>query len=289
MEEERIYCMHCGARIVPGATFCRICGTPIKRHAEAAPRSEPVEAPIPRARTPAEETIPSEPSEPKMEYPPQEAATEELRVTEPEAPEPAPLPVQAPTETVPVSAPLFDPRRQYYVLDRDWWGFGAGSIFDEKGNTIGHLYRRVISVRRSIEFREADEVTVSAVIRKKLASRDTMDIEIDHDLTFARVKLKILQVANPAIWVEDPKGHEILSGEGDFENYSFTVYDRSRNIVAEIDKAEKWKEIFASGSGFDIKNKYAIVIHPDSKFDRRFIVPIAIAVEEALHEERKVR
>ncbi len=289
MEEERIYCMYCGARIVPGAAFCRICGAPVKKHAEAIPRPEPLGEPIPRERTPSEETIPSEPSEPQMEYPPQEAATEEPEITEPEAPESALLHVREPTETVPVSAPLFDPRRLYYVLDRDWWGFGAGSLYDEKGNTIGHLYRRVISVRRSIEFREADGVTVSAVIHKKLVSRDVMDIEIGHELTFARVKLKIHQIANPAIWVEDHKGYEILSGEGDFENYSFTVYDKSRNVVAEIDKAEKWKHIFATGTGFDIKNKYAIVIRPDSEFDRRFIVPLAIAVEEALHEERKGR
>jgi uncharacterized protein YxjI len=289
MVEERIYCMHCGARIVPGATFCRICGAPVKRHAEAVPRSEPVEEHIPPARMPSEETIQLGPSEPQEEYPPQETAAEESRVTEPEAPESAPLFVKVPTETVPASAPLFDPRRLYYVLDRDWWGFGAGSLFDEKGNVIGHLYRRVISVRRSIEFREADEVTVSAVIHKKLASRDTMDIDIGHDLTLARVKLKILQTANPVFWVEDTRGSEILSGEGDFEHFRFAVYDKSRNIVAEIDKADRWKNIFASGTGFDIKNKHAIVIHPDSEFDRRLIVPLVIAVEEALHEERKGR
>jgi uncharacterized protein YxjI len=289
MEEERIYCMHCGARIVPGATFCRICGTPVKRHAEAVRRSEPAEVPIPHARTRNEGTIPSEPSEPQTEYPPEEAPTEKPRVTEQEAPESAPLPVGAPTEAVPVSAPLFDPRRLYYVLDRDWWGFGAGSLFDEKGNTIGHLYRRVISVRRSVEFREADDVTVSTVIHKKLVSKDTMDIDIGHDLTLARIKFKILQTANPRFWVEDTRGSEILSGEGDFEHFSFAVYDRSRNIVAEIDKADRWKDIFAGGTGFDIKNKHAIVIHPDSKFDPRLIVPLAIAVEEALHEERKGR
>jgi hypothetical protein len=114
-----------------------------------------------------------------------------------------------------------------------------------------------------------------------------MDIEIGHELTFARVKLKIHQIPDPAIWVEDPRGNEILSGGGDFEHYSFTVYDRSGNVVAEIDKAEKWKHTFAGGTGFDIKNKHAIVINPDSEFDRRLIVPLAIAVEEALHEERK--
>lgn len=289
METDRVYCMHCGARIIPGAAFCRICGYPVKRASEPVRRSQPVEEQIQPEPVPSEEATPSELTEAGSESPPQEAATEEPSVPELQVEQPAIVAAEAPTEEVPASTPLFDPSRFYYVLDRSWWGFGAGSLYDQKGNGIGHLYRRILTVRHAIEFREADNTTISAVLHRKLAVRDTMDIENGHERTLARVKMKIQKTENSSFWVEDLRGNLILSCEGDFEGFSIAMYDVSKNVVAEMDKAEKWKDIFVSGAGFDFKDKHCIVIHREVQCDRRFILPLAIAVEEALHEEHKAR
>jgi uncharacterized protein YxjI len=298
MEEERLYCMHCGARIVPGATFCRICGYPVRRSGTSVERPEPEEKQIKPEPVPVEEGAPSEPAEPRGEYPPQEEPVEEPAVEEqaeqtsvpqPQPEQPAISAPEAPPEEVPTSALLFDPSRIYYGFDRSWWGFGAGSLYDQKGNTIGHLYRRVLTMRKSIEFREADNATVSAILHKKLSSLDTMEIENGHQLNLARIKMKTQKTENLAIWLEDLQGNLMLSAEGDFEGFSFVLYDEPRNVVAEIDKAEKWKDIFVGKEGFSFKDKYAIVLQQDARCERRFILPLVIAVEEALHEEHKTK
>jgi uncharacterized protein YxjI len=264
---------------------------------------------------PIEEETPPETAEGESQYSPQEESTEqpiaseaqeetteqtsvsqpeenvakEQNASQPQETQTTAAAAEAPVQEVEANAPLFDPRRLCYVFDRSWWGFGAGRIFDQKGNVIGHFYRRVISVRRSIEFREADNATVSAVLHKKLSALDTMEIENGHQLHLARIKMKIQKTESPAIWLEDLQGNLMLSVQGDFETFSFVVYDRLKNEVAEVDKAEKWKDIFVGEDGFDIKGKHAIVIQEGVQCERRFILALMIAVEETLHEEDKAK
>jgi uncharacterized protein YxjI/ribosomal protein L40E len=313
MESERLYCMHCGARIVPGATFCRICGYPVRRASEPANRREPEEERIQPESTPVEQVAPPEPEEERIQpestpveqvAPPEpteertgsspqeepvEEPVEETSAAPPQVEKPTTAAAEAQPEEVPASAFLFDENRLYYVFDRSWWGFGEGSFYDEKGNIIGHMYRRILTVRRSIEFRETDNTTVSAVLHRKLAALDTMEIEDGRQLHLAMVKMKTQKPENLAFWLEDLKGNLILYAEGDFEGFSFFLYDASKNVVAEIDKAEKWKDIFVSGDGFSFKDKHAIVIQQGVRCERRFILPLVIAVEEALHEEHKTK
>jgi uncharacterized protein YxjI len=59
----------------------------------------------------------------------------------------------------------------------------------------------------------------------------------------------------------------------------------SGNPVAEVDKTDKWKDIFVGGSILDFSQHYAVVISGD--VDRRIVVPLAVAIDEAIHEERK--
>jgi uncharacterized protein YxjI len=184
---------------------------------------------------------------------------------------------------------VFGGSRQYYVIKRRWWGWGSGSIQDEQGAIIGHLYRRVLTIRDTTEFREADDRTISATINRKLvAVRDTMDIKDGSERDVARVKQKILTVFRPTVWAEDPNGNKLFEAKGNFLGFSFKVYDMQGEVVAEIDKLDMWKDIFLGGSIFDFKNTYAIVIR-DPAVDRRVIVPLAIAIDEVVHEDRKER
>ncbi len=194
--------------------------------------------------------------------------------------------VSTPTTVVGGVIPLFDPRRRYYFIKQRWWGWGSGSIYDETGNTIGHLYRRIISLRKTIEFREADNHTISAIIHRKIvAIRDTYDVKDGQDQMLARVKQKILTFFRPVMWMEDPHRNKILEAKGNFLGFNFKVHDMKGNLVAEIDKADKWRDIFFGGTIFDFHDKYTIFVHSD--IDRRLIVPFAIAIDEAVHEDVK--
>jgi uncharacterized protein YxjI len=184
---------------------------------------------------------------------------------------------------------LFDGSHQYYVIKRHWWGWGSGPIQDERGTVIGHLYRRILTIRDTTEFREADDRTISATINRKLvAIRDTMDIKDGRERDLARVRQKLLAVFRPVVWMEDPNGRKLFEAKGNFLGFSFKVYDVQGKVVAEIDKLDMWKDIFLGGGLFDFKNTYAVVVH-DPAVDRRLILPLAIAIDEVVHEDRKDR
>jgi uncharacterized protein YxjI len=196
----------------------------------------------------------------------------------------------APPQVAPIftpsAMPLFDPRRRYYTVKRQWWTWGSGEIYDERGIVIGHMARRVLSIRETIEFREVDNRTVSAVInRKLLAIRDTFEIKDSHEQLLARVKQKIFAPIHPVMWAEDAAERKILEAKGNFLGFSFKVRDMSGIPVTDIDKTDMWKDIFVGGSLLDYNQHYSIVINSD--IDRRLIVPLAVAIDEAVHEERK--
>jgi uncharacterized protein YxjI len=182
--------------------------------------------------------------------------------------------------------PLFDPRRCYYTVKREWWTWGSGQIYDERGTVIGHMDRRIFSMREAVEFREADNRTRTAEINRKLiAIRDTFEIKDGQDQLIARVKHKIFAPIHPVMWCEDPAERKILEAQGNFLGFSFNVRDMSGNSVADVDKTDKWKDIFVGGSILDFSQHYAVVINGD--VDRRIVVPLAVAIDEAIHEERK--
>jgi uncharacterized protein YxjI len=146
--------------------------------------------------------------------------------------------------------------------------------------------RRVLSMRETIEFREADNRTMSATINKKLAAiRDTYEIKDSHEQLLARVKHKIFAPIHPVMWLEDPGERKIFEAQGNFLGFSFRVHDMTGNPIAEIDKTDKWKDIFVGGSVLDFSQHYAVVIN--GEIDRRLVVPLAVAIDEAIHEERK--
>jgi uncharacterized protein YxjI len=182
--------------------------------------------------------------------------------------------------------PLFDPHRRYYTVKREWWTWGSGEIYDERGTVIGYMDRRVLSIREAVELREADNTTVSAEINRKLAAiRDAFEIKDGHERLLARVKHKIFAPIHPVMWCEDPTERRILEAQGNLLGFSFNVRDMSGNSVADIDKTDKWKDIFVGGSILDFSQHYSIIINSD--IDRRIIVPLAVAIDEAIHEERK--
>ncbi|GAH49993.1 MAG: hypothetical protein CEE42_15895 [Promethearchaeota archaeon Loki_b31] len=67
--------------------------------------------------------------------------------------------------------------------------------------------------------------------------------------------------------------------------FSFKVYDvTTGNVVAEIEKADKWRDIFLGGM-FDFKDTYALKIL-DNKTDRRILLGFVLSIDNVLHDRQ---
>ena len=68
---------------------------------------------------------------------------------------------------------LLDPKRDYYILKEKMWDWGSGDIYDEKGNAIGKMNRKLLSLRAKITVHDFDnkEILCLTVIQVKYCMR----------------------------------------------------------------------------------------------------------------------
>jgi uncharacterized protein YxjI len=179
---------------------------------------------------------------------------------------------------------LFDLNRNYYILKEKYWDWGSGDILDDKGQIIGKMKRKILSIRRSIELRELDG-TVAAIIHAKLVSaRQAQDLKDPEGNLIARIKKKILTLLKPKFFLEAPDGTVWYEAIGNFMGFSFKVKDLSTGkIVAEIEKADRWRDIFLGGI-FDFKDTYALRIL-DNETDRRILLGFVLSIDNVLHDQ----
>ncbi|MHA1821773.1 MAG: LURP-one-related family protein [Promethearchaeota archaeon] len=189
----------------------------------------------------------------------------------------------SPSSTSTVSSgSLFDPSRNYYILQEKYWDWGSGPIMDEKGQKIGEMHRKVFSLRAKIEFRELDG-TVSAAIHKKIiAIKPTYDLKDPQENLLARLSKTVFSVFRPKFYLENPQKEKIMVAQGKFGGFSFTVTDMQGNLLATIEKADKWRDIFLGGV-FDFKDTYAVRIE-NPNVDRRLLLGFVIAIDNTLHD-----
>jgi len=179
---------------------------------------------------------------------------------------------------------LFDLNRNYYILKEKYWDWGSGDILDDKGQIIGKMKRKILSIRKKVELRELDG-TVSASIHAKLISaRQAQDLKDAEGNLIARIKKKILTLLKPKFFLEAPDGTVWYEAQGNFMGFSFKVKDLSSGkIVAEIEKADRWRDYFLGGI-FDFKDTYALRIL-DNETDRRILLGFVLSVDNVLHDK----
>ena len=178
---------------------------------------------------------------------------------------------------------LFDINRNYYVIKEKMWDMGGGEILDEKGNLIGRMKRKILSIRRRVSLLELDG-TVSAVIHAKIISaRGAQELKDPEGNLIAKIKKKILSFFKPKFFLEDPEGNRWFEAIGKFMGWSFKVYDiTTGEIIAEIEKADRWRDVFLGGI-FDRKDVYALRIL-DNQTDRRILVGFVLSIDNILHD-----
>ena len=189
----------------------------------------------------------------------------------------------APTST---RGGLLDPSRKYYFIREKYWDLGYGDIYDEHGNIVGRMHRRLISLRALIELREADNQTmVGAVHRKIVALRPTYDIKDANDRLVGRVAKKLLSFFRPSLWLEDEKGKKVLIAKGNLFGWKFKILDAKNNLVARVDKADAFRDLVIGGV-FDFSDKYAVHVVRDD-VDRLQLLGFVIAIDNIVHDKRR--
>tara|TARA_B100001750_G_scaffold240088_1_gene249197 strand:+ start:718 stop:1272 length:555 start_codon:yes stop_codon:yes gene_type:complete len=178
---------------------------------------------------------------------------------------------------------LLDPKRDYYILKEKMWDWGSGDIYDKKGNTIGKMKRKVLSLRSKITVHDFDNKEILTVNRKLASVRKTYEIKDMDEKLLGRTNKKIMSFIRPKMWMENTDGEKQLIGQGSFAGWNFDITDPKGNKVAEVSKADRWRDVFLSGI-FDYSDTYAIHIL-DSTYDRRIILGLVIAIDNSVHDK----
>lgn len=196
-------------------------------------------------------------------------------------------PETSPVQTPPISVEtggLFDVNRNYYVLKEKYWDWGSGDIFDDGGNTIGRMRREIFSIRKRIDLLELNGTVAASIHEKIITARGAQDLKDPQGNLIARIKKKILTLLHPKFFLEDPFGNRWYEAIGNFFGFSFKISDCSTGrIVAEIEKADRWRDMFLGGI-FDFQDTYALRIL-DNQTDRRILVGFVLSIDNVMHDQ----
>jgi uncharacterized protein YxjI len=177
---------------------------------------------------------------------------------------------------------LFDINRNYYILKEKYWDWGSGDILDDKGQIIGKMKRKILSIRKKVSLLELGGAVAASIHAKLISARSAQDLKDPEGNLIARIKKKILAF-KPKFFLEDADGNRWYEAKGNFFGFSFKVKDLSNGkIVAEIEKADRWRDHFLGGM-FDFKDTYALRIL-DNETDRRILVGFVLSIDNVLHD-----
>ncbi|TXT66680.1 MAG: hypothetical protein BAJALOKI1v1_270012 [Promethearchaeota archaeon] len=186
-------------------------------------------------------------------------------------------------EVVPPDAGLFDMRRNFYVLKEKYWDWGGGDIYDKKGNAIGKMNRKFFDLHRTIEITELDGRIMATIQEKIISIRGENRLLDENGNLMAIFKKKITSVIHPKFWLESPDGIRWYEAKGEFMGWSFAIREiSSGKTVAEIEKADRWRDIFLGGF-FDFQDTYALRIL-DNETDRRILIGFVLSIDNVLHD-----
>jgi uncharacterized protein YxjI len=180
---------------------------------------------------------------------------------------------------------LLDPTITYYVLKEDWWNWGSGNIYDQKGNTIGNMHRRVLSIRAFTEVKSIDDDLLFSVERKLISIRASYVIKDRQGNMLGRTNKKILTLFRPKLWLENNKGKKILVAQGNFLGKDFQIKFPKGKPVAKVGKSDFFRDLFIGGSLFDFTDTYVIQII-DSELDKRLLLGFVIAIDNSVHDKK---
>ena len=181
---------------------------------------------------------------------------------------------------------LLEPQVNYYVIKEKWWGWGSGDIYDQFGNTIGSMHRRLLTIREFTEVKD-DSGSISFTVNRKIVSiRSSYIIKDSQGNFLGRTNRKIVTLFRPKLWLEDEKGKKLLEAQGNFLGKDFKIKDVKGKIVAEVGKSDFFKDLILGGSPFDYSDTYAVkILEPG--YDKRILLGFVIAIDNSVHDKKK--
>lgn len=194
-----------------------------------------------------------------------------------------------PTTSVPPSSSggLFDPSRNAYVVKEKFWDLGSGPIYDAKGQQIGKMHRKLLSIRKKIEFQEMDGRTIASIQMKIIAIRPTYDLYDAGDKTIGRFSKTLFSFLRPKFELKDPTtGKILMNAQGKVFGFDFQIFRGEskdpKDIIAEVHKADRWRDVFFAG-GWDFSDTYGVKVI-DMSIDRRLLLGFVITIDNVLHD-----
>lgn len=174
----------------------------------------------------------------------------------------------------------------YYVLKENWWNWGSGEIYDQKGRVIGHMHRRILSLRAFTEVTNTNGQRFFSIERKLISLRPSYMIKDEHGNVLARTNKKLLTLFRPKLWLEDSRGKRLLEAQGNFLGKDFHIKDTHGQPIAQVGKSDFFRDLFLGGSLFDFTDTYAIKVFK-VEYDPRFLLGFVVAIDNSVHDENK--
>ena len=180
---------------------------------------------------------------------------------------------------------LISYEREYYVIKGKYWGLGSGEIYDEHGEVIGKMQRKIMSLRSVITVTEVDGRPLFTVSKKLVSLRTSYDIKDNNDRLLGRTKKKVFSFLRPKMWMEEESGRLLLNANGSYAGWNFTIIDRPGALIAEVKKADALRDVFLKGI-LDFSDTYVLKII-DPSFDKRRLLGLVLAIDSSVHQQKR--
>jgi uncharacterized protein YxjI len=184
---------------------------------------------------------------------------------------------------------LFDPNRMAYVIKEKFWDWGSGPIYDATGKEIGKMHRKILSIRRRIEFQELNGTIAASIHQKLLSIRQTYDLhDGDNGPLIGRFSKSLFSILRPKFELVDPNGKIIMTAQGKFMGFDIELFRGSskdpKDKIAEVHKADRWRDVFFSGA-WDFSDTYGVKVI-DPSIDRKLLMGFVITIDNVLFDKK---
>jgi len=177
---------------------------------------------------------------------------------------------------------LLSKSHELYFLSQNFWEFGGGEIYDEKGTLIGKISNPFFSVNKVVEIRDSEEKLLTILQKKIFMFHRTQELKDPKGILIATIKRKKFPLTKPKFLLLDSSGKKQYLADGDFLTRAYKILDFSnKEIIAVIKSCPLFnRDIKMPFHNFKNLN-YLKITEKDE--DRLKIIGFVLAIESLLN------
>jgi uncharacterized protein YxjI len=177
-----------------------------------------------------------------------------------------------------------------YVIKEKFWDWGSGPIYDASGKEIGKMHRKILSIRRRIEFQELNGTIVASIHQKLLSIRQTYDLhDGDNGPLIGRFSKSLFSILRPKFELVNEAGQILMTAQGKFMGFDIELFRGNsrdpKDKIAEVHKADRWRDVFFSGV-WDHSDTYGVKVI-DPAIDRKLLLGFVITIDNVLFDNQQ--